>query len=92
MTRPNEVWSMEFVMDSLANARRLKCLTVADDFSRESIDITVDHGISGSYVCVCSNRQHCFEVTLMRFEPIADRALLVGHFWDGRTQRESNTF
>jgi putative transposase len=37
-------------MDSLANTRRLKCLTVADDFSRESIDITVDHGISGSYV------------------------------------------
>lgn len=38
------------MMDSLANARRLKCLTVADDFTHESIDITVDHGISGSYV------------------------------------------
>jgi putative transposase len=47
---PNEVWSMDFVMDSLANARRLKCLTVADDFTHESIDITVDHGISGGYV------------------------------------------
>lgn len=30
-TRPNEVWSMDFVMDNLANVRRLKCLTVADD-------------------------------------------------------------
>jgi putative transposase len=49
-TRPNEEWSMDFVMDSLANARRLKCLTVADDFTHESIDITVDHGISGGYV------------------------------------------
>jgi putative transposase len=29
----NEVWSMDFVSDSLANGRRLKCLTVADDFS-----------------------------------------------------------
>lgn len=47
---PNEVWSMDFVMDSLANARRLKCLTVADDFTHESIDIMVDHGISGGYV------------------------------------------
>jgi putative transposase len=47
---PNEVWSMDFVMDSLANARRLKCLTVADDFTHESVDITVDHGISGGYV------------------------------------------
>jgi putative transposase len=30
----NEVWSMDFVSDSLTNGRRLKSLTVADDFSR----------------------------------------------------------
>mgnify|MGYP000925451447 CR=1 FL=1 len=30
----NEVWSMDFVSDSLANGRRIKCLTVADDFSQ----------------------------------------------------------
>jgi putative transposase len=49
----NEVWSMDFVSDSLANGRRLKCLTVADDFSHECVDITVDYGISGEYVmCV----------------------------------------
>jgi putative transposase len=46
----NEVWSMDFVSDSLANGRRLKCLTVADDFSHECVDITVDYGISGEYV------------------------------------------
>jgi putative transposase len=28
----------------------LKCLTIADDFSHECIDIVVDHGISGTYV------------------------------------------
>jgi len=49
-TRTNEVWSMDFVSDSLANARRIKCLTVADDFSHECVDIAVDHGISGEYV------------------------------------------
>ena len=27
----NEVWSVDFVSDSLANGRRMKCLTVADD-------------------------------------------------------------
>lgn len=48
--RVNEVWSMDFVSDSLANGRRIKCLTVADDFSRESVDIAVDFGISGQYV------------------------------------------
>ena len=46
----NEVWSMDFVSDSLANGRRLKCLTVADDFSHEAVDIAVDYGISGQYV------------------------------------------
>jgi putative transposase len=46
----NEVWSMDFVSDSLANGRRLKYLTVADDFSHESVEIAVDYGISGQYV------------------------------------------
>jgi len=46
----NQVWSLDFVMDSLANGRRLKCLTIVDDFSRECVDIAVDHGIGGEYV------------------------------------------
>ena len=46
----NEVWSMDFVSDSLSSGRRIKCLTVADDFSHESVDIAVDYGISGQYV------------------------------------------
>lgn len=29
----NDVWSMDFVSDSLATGRRIKCLTVADDFN-----------------------------------------------------------
>jgi putative transposase len=47
---PNQVWSMDFVSDSLETGRRLKCLTVVDDFTKEAIDIVVDHGISGQYV------------------------------------------
>lgn len=46
----NEVWSMDFVSDSLASGRRLKCLTVTDDFSHECVDIAVDQGIGGEYV------------------------------------------
>ena len=41
---------MDFVSDSLSSGRRIKCLTVVDDFSKESVDITVDYGISGQYV------------------------------------------
>jgi putative transposase len=48
--RINEVWSLDFVSDSLANGRRFKCLPITDDFTHESVDIAVDHGISGHYV------------------------------------------
>jgi putative transposase len=41
---------MDFVSDSLSNGRRIKCLTVADDFSHECVDIAVDYGISGRYM------------------------------------------
>ena len=46
----NAAWSMDFVCDSLCNGRRIKCLTVADDFSRECVSVAVDFGISGQYV------------------------------------------
>ena len=39
----NQTWSMDFVSDSIATpgrvARRIKCLTVVDDFSHECVDI-----------------------------------------------------
>ena len=46
----NQVWSIDFVMDSLANGRKLKCLTIADDKTHECLDIAVDHGNSDLYV------------------------------------------
>ncbi len=49
-----------FVSDSLANGRRIKCLTVADDFSHESVEIAVDYGISGQYVTRILDRAAVF--------------------------------
>lgn len=46
----NEVWSMDFVSDSLSNGRRIKCPTVTDDFSHECVQISVDYVTSGEYV------------------------------------------
>ncbi len=50
----NQTWSMDFVSDAIcrpgAVPRRIKCLTVADDFSHECVDITADFGIGGAYV------------------------------------------
>ncbi len=59
-TTVNEVWSMDFVSDSLSTGRRIKCLTVADDFSHECVDITADWGISGDYVTRLLNRAAIF--------------------------------
>lgn len=56
----NEVWSMDFVSDSLSNGRRLKYLTVTDDFSHECVDLTVDFGISGEYVTRLLDRAAVF--------------------------------
>jgi hypothetical protein len=46
----NEMWRMDFVSDRLPNGRRIKCSTVAVDFSHASIEVAVDYGISGQYV------------------------------------------
>jgi putative transposase len=49
-SQPNQVWSMDFVSDALSNGRRIKVLTIVDDFTKEAIDLVADHGISGQYV------------------------------------------
>jgi len=64
----NEVWSMDFVSDSLSNGRRLKYLTVADDYSHECVEIAVDYGISGQYVTRVLDR-----AALFRGYPLAVR-------------------
>jgi putative transposase len=35
-TGPNQVWAYDFVHDACANGQKLKCLTVIDEFTRES--------------------------------------------------------
>jgi len=49
-TRPNEVWSMDFVMDGLYHGRRIKILAIVDDCTKELVDLVADFGISGHYV------------------------------------------
>lgn len=60
----NQTWSMDFVSDAIARpggvTRRIKCLTVADDFSHECVDIAVDFGIGGAYVTRLLDRAAMF--------------------------------
>jgi putative transposase len=46
----NQSWSMDFVSDGLADGRRLRCLTVVDDCTRECLAIEVDTSITGTRV------------------------------------------
>lgn len=55
LTAINQCWSMDFVVDQLFNGRRLRSLTVVDNFSRECLAITVDHGLKGGEVVETMN-------------------------------------
>ena len=48
--RPNQHLSMDFVHDRLINGRKIRALTMVDNFSRESPDLEVDTSIGGRRV------------------------------------------
>jgi len=48
--QPNQVWSMDFVFDELANGRKVKTLTVVDDCTKEAVQIALDTSIPALYV------------------------------------------
>lgn len=57
----NEIWSMDFVFDRIASGRSLKCLTIVDDGTHESVAVVPEHTIGGDHLtrlldAVCSQR------------------------------------
>lgn len=49
-TRPNELWAMDFVLDSFENGWRFRVLTVKDLFTHEALLLYVDRSIPGTRV------------------------------------------
>ena len=49
-TEPNEGWSMDFMSNELFDGRRIRLLTIVDNFTRESPAIEVDAHIGGQRV------------------------------------------
>jgi transposase InsO family protein len=47
---PNHVWSYDFVVDETMEGRRLKCLTVVDEFTRYGLAIFASRSISAGQV------------------------------------------
>ena len=50
LTGPNQRWSMDFVQDSTVGGRRIRALTIMDQFTRECPAIEVDTSIPGQRV------------------------------------------
>jgi transposase InsO family protein len=49
-SRPNEVWSYDFVHDQTMDGRMLKWLPIIDEFTRESVALEVERRMNGAYV------------------------------------------
>ena len=49
-TRPNEIWTYDFVFDRDAAGRRLKLLTLMDEFTREGLAIKVGRSFKAAQV------------------------------------------
>ena len=64
----NECWSMDFVADSLFNARRIRALTVVDNFSRECLAITVDYCLRGDDVVATTEHIKAMRVLPKRIQ------------------------
>ena len=47
---PNHVWSYDFVHDQTIDARKLKCLTVVDEFTRHGLTIDVGRSLTAGDV------------------------------------------
>jgi putative transposase len=47
---PNSSWSMDFVSDGFVDGRRLRCLNIVDDFTKECLAIEVETSLPGRRV------------------------------------------
>jgi transposase InsO family protein len=45
--KPSQRWSMDFMLDALSDGRRLKVLTIVDNYSRKCHRAEVDTSING---------------------------------------------
>ena len=50
LTRANQEWAMDFVMDGLATGRAVRALTLVDEYTRECLAIEVDSCLSSRRV------------------------------------------
>lgn len=52
----NHTWSMDFMADNLADGRKIRVLTIVDNFSRECVALEVATGFNGAAVAAVLTR------------------------------------
>ncbi len=53
---PNHVWGYDFVFDQTDDSRRLKCLTVVDEFTRQGLTIDIGRSLTAGDVILSLER------------------------------------
>lgn len=64
----NACWSMDFVADQLFNGQRIRALTVVNNFSRESLAITVDFALKAEDVVATMRHVQALRGTPQRIQ------------------------
>ncbi|ABB75325.1 hypothetical protein Nmul_A2030 [Nitrosospira multiformis ATCC 25196] len=54
--RPDQAWSLDFVVDQLSNGNWFRCLMIIDVFTRECLAIEIGQRLSGTDVVTALNR------------------------------------
>ena len=78
---PNEVWSMDFMADQLADGRSFRTLNVLDDFNREGLAIEIDFSLPSERVVRTLN-----QIIAWRGRPLAIRVDNGPEYVSGRLQ------
>lgn len=47
---PNQVWAYDFVEDCTESGRKIRVLTVVDEFTRECVEVEVEHRMNAKFV------------------------------------------
>jgi putative transposase len=47
---PNQVWAYDFVEDRTESGRKLRILTIMDEFTRECVEVAVEHRMNAQFV------------------------------------------
>jgi transposase InsO family protein len=72
---PGQVWSLDFMSDSLWDGRKFRVLNIIDDFNRESLAVEVDTSLPTLRVIRTLERVLLSRECLRIFGPTTDRSL-----------------